>query len=293
MPQSDPNLRDLIAEALMQWAERNNSPQYATMRRPETVKANAYSRADAVLAVLTTPDQQATEAQQDEPSAAPWATDSARIGRALIWSWSDIGKGEFGRGYRAAQEEARAILTRVLAGEAQKGDTPASTAPLAAGLPQVQGNCPACGHASLFLGSGGYVTCSIAECPEPDAASTVLERTREAQQDRSQNGEPQVCGAREPEPRSGTSPCVLPAGHGGTKHQDKWTNQWPINLVVRKVQQDPAPDGDDTLAAWLYQRFFTGSTTWENADPDQQEYWEHQARAVRRAVARNGFKEHQ
>ncbi|WP_435610874.1 hypothetical protein [Streptomyces sp. C10-9-1] len=51
----------------------------------------------------------------------------------------------------------------------------ASTAPLAAGLPLVQGRCPACGSASLFLGDGGYVTCSRIDCPEPDAASTLLE----------------------------------------------------------------------------------------------------------------------
>lgn len=54
-------------------------------------------------------------------------------------------------------------------------DRAASTAPLAAGLPLVQGRCPACQRASLFLGSGGYVTCSSADCPEPDAATTVLE----------------------------------------------------------------------------------------------------------------------
>ncbi|MCP3820098.1 DUF6085 family protein [Streptomyces sp. A3M-1-3] len=40
----------------------------------------------------------------------------------------------------------------------------------------VQGRCPACGWESLFLGDGGYVTCFRLECPEPDAASTVLER---------------------------------------------------------------------------------------------------------------------
>ncbi|MEU6661224.1 hypothetical protein [Streptomyces sp. NPDC046821] len=54
--------------------------------------------------------------------------------------------------------------------------TPASTAPLAAGLPLVKGRCPACGTAGLFLGDGGYVTCSLIGCPEPDAATTVLER---------------------------------------------------------------------------------------------------------------------
>ncbi|MEV5915753.1 hypothetical protein AB0M00_43585 [Streptomyces chartreusis] len=55
-------------------------------------------------------------------------------------------------------------------------ETPASTAPLAAGLPLIKGNCPACRRASLFLGTGGYPTCSNADCPEPDAATTVLEQ---------------------------------------------------------------------------------------------------------------------
>ncbi|NUR01337.1 MAG: hypothetical protein HOY79_33875 [Streptomyces sp.] len=50
----------------------------------------------------------------------------------------------------------------------------ASTAPLAAGLPLVKRNCPACGSASLFLGVGGYVTCSRTDCRKPDAASDVL-----------------------------------------------------------------------------------------------------------------------
>jgi hypothetical protein len=40
----------------------------------------------------------------------------------------------------------------------------------------VQGRCPACGWTTLFLGDGGYVTCSRADCPQPDAASTLLER---------------------------------------------------------------------------------------------------------------------
>lgn len=42
----------------------------------------------------------------------------------------------------------------------------------------VQGRCPACGGESLFLGDGGYVTCRRDTCPEPDAASTQLERQR-------------------------------------------------------------------------------------------------------------------
>lgn len=52
----------------------------------------------------------AAEAPHTETQDAPWLSDSARIGRALIWSWSDVGKGAFGEGYRAAQAEARALL---------------------------------------------------------------------------------------------------------------------------------------------------------------------------------------
>ncbi|MEV7470240.1 hypothetical protein AB0O20_27605 [Streptomyces kronopolitis] len=50
-----------------------------------------------------------------------------------------------------------------------------------AGLPLVQGNCPACrGSNSLFLGDGGYVTCARLDCPEPDAATTLLEQQHPA-----------------------------------------------------------------------------------------------------------------
>lgn len=47
-------------------------------------------------------------------------------------------------------------------------------------FPEVQGHCPACRGSSLFLGSGGYVTCTRIDCPEPDAASTLLEQLKES-----------------------------------------------------------------------------------------------------------------
>ncbi|MCI3246350.1 DUF6085 family protein [Streptomyces spinosisporus] len=53
-------------------------------------------------------------------------------------------------------------------------DLPASTAPAAAGNPLVKGRCPACRGASLFLGNGGYVTCSRLDCPNPSAADDLL-----------------------------------------------------------------------------------------------------------------------
>jgi hypothetical protein len=48
--------------------------------------------------------------------------------------------------------------------------------PPTSAFPDVQGRCPACRGESLFVGSGGYITCARRECPEPDAASTLLER---------------------------------------------------------------------------------------------------------------------
>jgi hypothetical protein len=57
-------------------------------------------------------------------------------------------------------------------------DLPASTAPAAAAHPLVQGRCPACNGASLFLGSGGYVTCARLDCPDPCAADDQLHRGR-------------------------------------------------------------------------------------------------------------------
>ncbi|MFL6138820.1 MAG: DUF6085 family protein [Frankiaceae bacterium] len=40
--------------------------------------------------------------------------------------------------------------------------------------PTVAGHCPMGCGATLFLGSGGYVTCSYIGCPEPDAVATLL-----------------------------------------------------------------------------------------------------------------------
>lgn len=39
---------------------------------------------------------------------------------------------------------------------------------------RIQGNCPmGCGE-TLFIGSGGYITCSYIPCPRPDAVATIL-----------------------------------------------------------------------------------------------------------------------
>lgn len=45
---------------------------------------------------------------------------------------------------------------------------------LGEGLPFIQGYCPACGWRGLFVGSGGYITCSQIDCPDPGAVTDLL-----------------------------------------------------------------------------------------------------------------------
>lgn len=33
--------------------------------------------------------------------------------------------------------------------------------------------CPACGHSALMLSDGGYITCCIEDCPNPDYADAI------------------------------------------------------------------------------------------------------------------------
>ncbi|MFD9276867.1 hypothetical protein ACFWD7_06190 [Streptomyces mirabilis] len=49
-------------------------------------------------------------------------------------------------------------------------------------FPDVQGRCPACNGASLFLADGGYITCRRLDCPQPDAATEVIAGFWEARQ---------------------------------------------------------------------------------------------------------------
>lgn len=47
-------------------------------------------------------------------------------------------------------------------------------------IPMINGlGCPACGHPTLILGMGGFVTCSYIECPNPDYAEAIAAHTRQ------------------------------------------------------------------------------------------------------------------
>ena len=49
-------------------------------------------------------------------------------------------------------------------------------------FPNIQGRCPACRGDSLFIGAGGYVTCSRLDCPNPCAVDQLLHGTSRADQ---------------------------------------------------------------------------------------------------------------
>lgn len=53
--------------------------------------------------------------------------------------------------------------------------------------PVVQGFCPACNRHTLFLGTGGYVTCSYLGCKDPGAANKILLRMDELETEETPN----------------------------------------------------------------------------------------------------------
>jgi hypothetical protein len=63
---------------------------------------------------------------------------------------------------------------------------------------------------------------------------------------------------------------------------------WEAAKEAEAVAEAAKPK--DTLAPWLANRFDPQGAPWDGMSDDDRTYWEHQARAVRRAVARGGFK---
>lgn len=62
-------------------------------------------------------------------------------------------------------------------------------------------------------------------------------------------------------------------------------------LSRRDVEsRQPQSRAEDTLPAWLAKRFDPRGADWDGMSDDDRAYWAHQAAAVRRAVARGGFR---
>jgi hypothetical protein len=166
----------------MQWAEANNSPRYASMRRTETVRANAYGRADAVLAVLPTRQRWSTSTivegpqtvshNANERAAVLPAPDSRaavllegaahliRLRDSLITHPESTGK------FLSGIERAAAELRR-LAGEAQQDPAPGGGA-----------GCSLCGHRTCTgKGPCGVVMTSETLTSQPPCSCTGVARS--------------------------------------------------------------------------------------------------------------------
>lgn len=66
-----------------------------------------------------------------------------------------------------------------------------------------------------------------------------------------------------------------------------------LPVLDTPTEADAREAEPDTLPEWLYQRFARyrrHAPAWSALSEDDQSYWEHEAAAVRRAVARGGFK---
>jgi hypothetical protein len=85
--------------------------------------------------------------------------------------------------------------------------------------------------------------------------------------------------------------CHAVEGPAGEEGADPGTILDRLEIALPGTEAKPAVVEQDTLPAWLYQRFAVihGCAPWDQIDDGQRAYWEHQARAVRRAVERNGF----
>ncbi|WP_405964797.1 hypothetical protein OG713_34675 [Streptomyces sp. NBC_00723] len=80
--------------------------------------------------------------------------------------------------------------------------------------------------------------------------------------------------------------------YGYDTYRDAWNGgvMDGAEKLRRLAAEEQPAEAQDSLPAWLYRRFMPDGAGWENLDADDRSYWEHQARAVRRAVARGGFK---
>lgn len=78
----------------------------------------------------------------------------------------------------------RQVIASKLQAEAQKqavpqlvAETMLAAAAQLSGMVKVKGLCPGCESTTLFVGNGGYITCSLATCPDPTAAHRLLDIT--------------------------------------------------------------------------------------------------------------------
>lgn len=141
--------------------------------------------------------------------------------------------------------------------------------------------CPAGKHADWLVDSEYAHACPWCQI-EALKGAAVDTRQLDDQAVQILSNEGAQCGACGDEPGDRTCPdCEkCRAGYVAALRAGGW---------APRVERDLAPV-EDTLPAWLAQRFDPRGPEWSALTEDDRTYWEHHAAAVRRAVARGGFK---
>src|SRR5690606_1268450 len=313
-PTDQTALRDRIAEALMRWTERGNSPQYAAMRRPETVRANAYSRADAVLAVLyregpwLRAEAEDAGTATDHTTPPAWVDRHPRLGGVAAAEWEQWGRSENGScvdGVAGSMAVAALSAVRNTA-----DDQAAENKRLGAKVFEWQGSYLdevkvrqerdaeiarlRADRAAVLREAADRIDATRADFPiavQNGITWATAEMRRHAADE--QPGARHVhITIHHPDPTTANTAalCIadLVRGEYGDSHRLTITTDAP---GTGAAPHRPADETPDTLAAWLYQRFMVQGVGWDDLDEGDRTYWEHHARAVRRAVARGGFKQ--
>lgn len=123
---------------------------------------------------------------------------------------------------------------------------------------EVQGYCPSCGSSSLFLGAGGYVTCSWSDCAEPDAATGMLSvRRRAAAEPESEF--PDAGGAHAAQKPAGNSP------QRATLPDTRYSNETTAAGIV-SAEDRAAKRGRDEALAVVVKALRAVSDEWEGAE---------------------------
>ncbi|WP_416975626.1 hypothetical protein [Streptomyces sp. 4F14] len=280
-------LRDRIAEALVRWAYCGQDPDPETGIL-ETVRVNAYSRADAVLAVLPEPASSApTLAAALEGLHTLIATSSRDWGtyRVDAWLWAVL------CGWNCEQAEHDETCTHgALEETAAVHGWDAATVAKARRY-----------RAAVRAATAGSADAVL---PEPADRAAVLDEAADAI-----DRETQALRDAEVLERTKFRPCRDASAQ--LRRMAAEAQQKPTDADVVEAHRlalsftlgiDADADAEaraadtqdsetpDTLPAWLRRRFSTRTGTWEDIGDSERTYWEHQARAVRRAVARGGFK---
>ncbi|MGR3875754.1 hypothetical protein ACUXZZ_45295 (plasmid) [Streptomyces graminifolii] len=181
-PARSPRTPSELSRIMPEWLSgplHEHAPHLAELRaevaRLDRAAADAHGALATALARWIDgiePEPSAPVDEEQEPVQLRWGLDDVMYGDddTTTVMLSD----EQRRPYWLELEPERTTALRT----ALAGPTEDATALPSIGFLDVEGTCPACGHPVLMLGENGHVVCTLANCPDPDAADRLLATVR-------------------------------------------------------------------------------------------------------------------